>query len=75
MTSGKTLLCSNLKKERFHNFLLLKYVVFVCLQAGSEELQKDIIANMVWTPENLDKNALHRINMYKDTMLRPLEVS
>ncbi|KAL3052487.1 hypothetical protein OYC64_005101 [Pagothenia borchgrevinki] len=42
-------------------------------RAGSEELQKDIIDNMVWTPENLDKNALHRINMYKDTMLRPLE--
>ncbi|KAF3849885.1 hypothetical protein F7725_019604 [Dissostichus mawsoni] len=44
-------------------------------QAGSEVLPKDIIDNMVWTPENLDKNALHRINMYKDTMLRPLEVS
>ncbi|XP_063757950.1 adenylate kinase 9 [Eleginops maclovinus] len=42
-------------------------------QAGSEELEKDFIDKMVWTPENLDRNALHRINMYKDTMLRPLE--
>ncbi|XP_070781653.1 adenylate kinase 9 [Enoplosus armatus] len=37
------------------------------------ELQKDIIDQMVWTPENLPRNAFPRINMYHDTMLRPLE--
>ncbi|KAM9339254.1 adenylate kinase 9 [Symphorus nematophorus] len=42
-------------------------------QAGEEELQKDIIDQMVWTPENLARNAFTRINMYKETMLRPLE--
>ncbi|XP_053192664.1 adenylate kinase 9 [Scomber japonicus] len=42
-------------------------------QATEEELQKDIIDQMVWTPENLDKNASHRINTYKNTVLRPLE--
>ncbi|XP_029281159.1 LOW QUALITY PROTEIN: adenylate kinase 9 [Cottoperca gobio] len=42
-------------------------------QAVGEELQKDIIDQMVWTPENLATNAFHRINMYKNTMLRPLE--
>lgn len=51
------------------------FVEFFCLQAGEEELQKDIINQMVCTPENLAKNALHRINMYKDSMLRPLEVT
>ncbi|XP_054474711.1 adenylate kinase 9 [Anoplopoma fimbria] len=35
-----------------------------------KELQKDIIG---WTPGNFAKNAFTRINMYKDTMLRPLE--
>lgn len=48
---------------------------FFCLQSGEEELQKDVIDQMVWTPENLARNGFHRINMYKDTMLRPLEVS
>ncbi|XP_037607172.1 adenylate kinase 9 [Sebastes umbrosus] len=38
-----------------------------------EELKKDIIDHMVWTPENLAGNALNRINRYKDTMLKPLE--
>ncbi|XP_031726212.1 adenylate kinase 9 isoform X2 [Anarrhichthys ocellatus] len=38
-----------------------------------QELQKDIIGQMVWTPENLAKNVFLRINMYNDTMLRPLE--
>ncbi|XP_051264627.1 adenylate kinase 9 isoform X2 [Dicentrarchus labrax] len=42
-------------------------------QAVEEELQKDFIDQMVWTPENLPRNAFHRVNMYKDTMLRPLE--
>ncbi|XP_056260814.1 adenylate kinase 9 isoform X1 [Seriola aureovittata] len=42
-------------------------------KAVEEELQKDIIYQMVWIPENLDRNAFIRINMYKDTMLRPLE--
>uniref|UniRef100_UPI003AAF6DC3 adenylate kinase 9 n=1 Tax=Centroberyx gerrardi TaxID=166262 RepID=UPI003AAF6DC3 len=42
-------------------------------QVGEEELQKDIIDQMVWTQENSAKNAFLRINMYKDTMLRPLE--
>ncbi|KAL7388763.1 hypothetical protein ABVT39_020280 [Epinephelus coioides] len=43
------------------------------VQVGGEELQKDIIDQMVWTPENSDRNAFSRITMYKDTMLRPLE--
>ncbi|XP_039637151.1 adenylate kinase 9 isoform X2 [Perca fluviatilis] len=42
-------------------------------QAGGEELQKDIIDQMVWTPENLARNAFTRLTMYKNTMLRPLE--
>ncbi|XP_076612348.1 adenylate kinase 9 isoform X2 [Chaetodon auriga] len=42
-------------------------------QAVEEELQEDIIDQMVWTPENLARNAFPRINMYKDTVLRPLE--
>ncbi|KAE8286847.1 Adenylate kinase 9 [Larimichthys crocea] len=42
-------------------------------QPREEELQKDIIDQMVWTPENLPRNAFSRINMYKNTMLRPLE--
>nr|XP_040016288.1 adenylate kinase 9 isoform X3 [Gasterosteus aculeatus aculeatus] len=42
-------------------------------EEDEQELQKDIIGQMVWTPENLDGNAFARINMYKDTVLRPLE--
>ncbi|KAM8832237.1 adenylate kinase 9 isoform 2-T2 [Spinachia spinachia] len=38
-----------------------------------QELQKDSVGQMVWTPENLNENGLARINMYKDTVLRPLE--
>ncbi|XP_067338079.1 adenylate kinase 9 [Channa argus] len=41
--------------------------------ATEKELRKDAIDQMVWTPENLVRNALRRINMYKDTVLRPLE--
>lgn len=47
----------------------------LCLQAPEQDLPKDFIDQMVWTPENLARNALLRITMYKDTMLRPLEVS
>ncbi|XP_056284243.1 adenylate kinase 9 [Pseudoliparis swirei] len=36
------------------------------------ETQKDIV-DFVWTPENLVEEAFSRINMYRDTMLRPLE--
>lgn len=46
-----------------------------CLQTGEEELQKDITDQMVWTPDNLARNAIPRITMYKHIMLRPLEVS
>ncbi|KAF7661399.1 hypothetical protein LDENG_00263080 [Lucifuga dentata] len=42
-------------------------------QVGGEEPQKNITGPMLWTPENLSENASLRINMYKDTMLRPLE--
>ncbi|XP_040920922.1 adenylate kinase 9 [Toxotes jaculatrix] len=42
-------------------------------QSAEEELQKDVIDQMVWTPENLASNAISRINVYKDTMLGPLE--
>lgn len=30
---------------------------------------------MVWLPENLNRNAMSRINMYKGSALRLLEVS
>ncbi len=63
----------NLKQESRDFFDFFLFVCF-CLQAGEEELQKDVIDQMVWTPENLAGNAFSRINMYKDTMLRPLEV-
>lgn len=46
-----------------------------CLQTAEEEQQQDITVQMVWTPEKLARNVFLRINMYKDTMLRPLEVS
>ncbi|XP_026196504.1 adenylate kinase 9 isoform X2 [Anabas testudineus] len=42
-------------------------------QAPEQDLPKDFIDQMVWTPENLARNALLRITMYKDMMLRPLE--
>ncbi|XP_026174949.1 adenylate kinase 9 isoform X2 [Mastacembelus armatus] len=42
-------------------------------QTVEEELPQDFIDQMVWTPENLATNVLLRINMYKDTTLRPLE--
>ncbi|KAK2856221.1 hypothetical protein Q5P01_004956 [Channa striata] len=41
--------------------------------ATEEELPKDAIYQMVWTPENLVRNVLLRISMYKDTVLGPLE--
>ncbi|XP_072219011.1 adenylate kinase 9 [Leuresthes tenuis] len=43
------------------------------LMAEEDELPKSITEQMVWTPENLPRNAFIRINMFKDTMLRPLE--
>lgn len=52
---------SNTNKARF------------CLQAP--ELDLTVIDQMVWKPENLARNALLRISIYKDTVLRPLEVS
>ncbi|XP_030261487.1 adenylate kinase 9 isoform X1 [Sparus aurata] len=42
-------------------------------QTAEEEQQQDITVQMVWTPEKLARNVFLRINMYKDTMLRPLE--
>uniref|UniRef100_A0A8C2ZHF6 AAA+ ATPase domain-containing protein n=1 Tax=Cyclopterus lumpus TaxID=8103 RepID=A0A8C2ZHF6_CYCLU len=42
-------------------------------ELDEQEPQKDIVGHLVWTPENLVRNAFPRINMYKDTMLRPLE--
>ncbi|CAB1435475.1 unnamed protein product [Pleuronectes platessa] len=42
-------------------------------QVAGKGLQRDVIDQMVWTPENLTLNALIRINMYKDTVLKPLE--
>ncbi|CAB1435476.1 unnamed protein product [Pleuronectes platessa] len=43
------------------------------VQAAGQGLKRDVIYQMVWTPENLTRNALIRINMYKDTVLKPLE--
>ncbi|XP_035472613.2 adenylate kinase 9 isoform X1 [Scophthalmus maximus] len=40
---------------------------------AEEELEKDVIDQLVWPTENLARNAFIRINMYKDTVLRPLE--
>lgn len=45
------------------------------LQAAEEDLGKNMIDQMVWIPENLAQNASVRITVYRDTMLRPLEVS
>ncbi|KAM4529308.1 adenylate kinase 9 [Fundulus diaphanus] len=42
-------------------------------EAEDEDLSKDIIDQMVWTPENLPRNAFVRINTYKGNLLRPLE--
>ncbi|XP_050927825.1 LOW QUALITY PROTEIN: adenylate kinase 9 [Lates calcarifer] len=42
-------------------------------EAEEEEEQVILLTKMVWTPENLARNAFIRINMYKETMLRPLE--
>ncbi|XP_034755965.1 adenylate kinase 9 isoform X4 [Etheostoma cragini] len=42
-------------------------------QVGEKELQKNIIDQMVWTPENLARIAFSRLTMYKNIMLRPLE--
>ncbi|XP_047243110.1 adenylate kinase 9 isoform X2 [Girardinichthys multiradiatus] len=42
-------------------------------QAEEEDLSKDNIDQMVWTPENLPRNAFARINTYQDNLLRPLE--
>uniref|UniRef100_UPI0037E901CB adenylate kinase 9 n=1 Tax=Semicossyphus pulcher TaxID=241346 RepID=UPI0037E901CB len=42
-------------------------------QVGEEELQKEFIDQMVRSPDKLPSNAFSRIQMYKDTMLRPLE--
>ncbi|XP_008299656.1 adenylate kinase 9 [Stegastes partitus] len=38
-----------------------------------EELPRSNTDQIVWTPENLARNASVRINMYKDAVLRPLE--
>ncbi|XP_060948025.1 adenylate kinase 9-like [Limanda limanda] len=38
-----------------------------------QRLQRDVIYHLVWSPENSTQNALYRINMYKDTVLKPLE--
>lgn len=46
-----------------------------CPLPKEEDPQKDIADKMVQTPENVARNALARINMYMDIMLRPLEVS
>ncbi|KAM4713125.1 adenylate kinase 9 [Anableps anableps] len=41
-------------------------------EAEEEALSKDI-DQMVWIPENLSRNAISRINIYKNRILRPLE--
>uniref|UniRef100_A0A673AJA2 Uncharacterized protein n=1 Tax=Sphaeramia orbicularis TaxID=375764 RepID=A0A673AJA2_9TELE len=38
-----------------------------------QEIQKESVDQMVWTPENLSQNVSLKISIYKDTMLRPLE--
>lgn len=50
-------------------------LLFFYMQPAEEELEKDVIDQLVWPTENLARNAFIRINMYKDTVLRPLEVS
>ncbi|KAM9703756.1 adenylate kinase 9 [Menidia menidia] len=42
-------------------------------QAEEEELSMTIVDQMVWVPENLPRNAFVKINVFKDTLLRPLE--
>ncbi|XP_060948026.1 adenylate kinase 9-like [Limanda limanda] len=43
------------------------------VQDAGKGLQRDVIYHLVWSPENSTRNALIRINMYKDTVLKPLE--
>lgn len=62
-----------LSQQRKNCQALSSILVFFFPQ--EEELSKDTNDRMVWTPEYLAKNAFVRINMYKDNMLRPLEVS
>ncbi|XP_055005398.1 adenylate kinase 9 isoform X2 [Boleophthalmus pectinirostris] len=38
-----------------------------------EEIKKEMIDQMVWRPEHLKDNMDHRINTYKEIMLKPLE--
>lgn len=68
------------------SFLLITVILFFyhrlnknskifCLQASEQEPPKDAFDQMVWTPENLARDASLRISMYRDTMLRLLEVS
>lgn len=47
----------------------------VCLQGPKVEFKKRIYDQMVWLPENLNRNAMGRINTYKGSTLRLLEVS
>lgn len=47
----------------------------VCLQSQKVEFKKRMYDQMVWLPENLNRNAMSRINMYKGSALRLLEVS
>lgn len=56
-------------------FVNCVFFFFFQVQEEEEELSRYTVDRMVWTPEYLARNALVRINMYKDNMLRPLEVS
>ncbi|KAL0967755.1 hypothetical protein UPYG_G00256470 [Umbra pygmaea] len=42
-------------------------------EVEERELQKDMITQLVRVPDHFPENAYHRIRLYKDTMLRPLE--
>jgi hypothetical protein len=44
-------------------------------QVEERELQKDMITQLVRAQENFPENAYRRVLLYKDTILRPLEVS
>lgn len=61
------------KKLQSHTFQL--YLSAFCLQTGDREFQKLTFEQMVWIPDNFAENAFNRITLYKETMLKPLEVS
>lgn len=56
-------------------FKLVICFFFNCILQKEERLPKQITDQLVWVPEYEAKNSVSRINIYRDTILRSLEVS